>query len=208
MGADLDLLLVRHGLTDSNETGRLMGRSEIPLNSRGRAQATAVGEALRDLQVWRVLSSPQRRTLQTAELIAQACDVVVESEPALAEVWLDRWQGKTCAELRDDPDLRRYLADPAYRCDAIEPGADIAQRVVDLVERLRTEAGGRTVVLVSHGDPLRILLAHYLTVGLAGYRHLELAPGSVSVLRFTARARGQLCLLNWRPQQQQDQLRW
>jgi broad specificity phosphatase PhoE len=64
-----------------------------------------------------------------------------------------------------------------------------------------------TTVLVSHGDPLRILLAHYLAMPLAGYRRIEVAPASVSVVRFDPTFGIRVVLLNWRPQRDRDQLR-
>jgi broad specificity phosphatase PhoE len=183
-----------------------MGRSDIELNARGQAQVEAVAEALRGLPVQAVLSSPQRRTQQTAEAIARAHQLPVRTEPALAEVWLGRWQGMTWNEIKDDPDVARYLADPSHVCDAFEPGTSVHERVVELVEGRRsdTEEG---VVLVSHGDPLRILLAHYLSLPLAAYRRLEIAPASVSVLRFSPAFGVRLVLLNWCPQRARDQLR-
>jgi ribonuclease H / adenosylcobalamin/alpha-ribazole phosphatase len=202
----VDLILVRHGLTDWNEQGRLMGRSDIELNARGHAQVQAVAEALRGLPVQAVLSSPQRRTQQTAEAIARLHELPVRTEPALAEVWLGRWQGMTWNEIKDDPDVARYLADPTHVCDAVEPGTSVHERVVGLVEGRRSDAA-ENLVLVSHGDPLRILLAHYLSLPLAAYRRLEVAPASVSVLRFSPAFGVRLVLLNWRPQRAGDQLR-
>ena len=201
----MDLILVRHGLTDWNEQGRLMGRSDIELNARGQAQAEAVAEALRGVPVRAVVSSPQRRTQQTAEVIARPHQLSVRIEAALAEVWLGRWLGMTWEDLREDPDVARYLADPTCVSDAFEPAVAIHERVVDFVEGLRSDTDGTTVV-VSHGDPLRILLAHYLSMPLASYRRLEVAPGSVSVLRFSAVFGVRVVLLNWRPQRRDDQL--
>jgi len=201
----VDLILVRHGLTDWNEQGRLMGRSDIELNGRGHAQVQAVAEALRHVPIQSVLSSPQRRTLQTAEAIAHLHRLPVRTEPALAEVWLGHWQGMTWNEIKDDPDVARYLADPGHVCDAFEPATSVQERVVGLIEGRRS-AAEEQVVVVSHGDPLRILLAYYLSVPLGGYRRLEVAPASVSVLRFSPASGVRLVLLNWRPQRARDQL--
>jgi broad specificity phosphatase PhoE len=202
----VDLILVRHGLTDWNEQGRLMGRSDVELNARGRAQAQAVAEALRPLPVSAVLASPQRRTQQTAETIGRMHHLAVRTEAALAEVWLGRWQGMTWSELQDDPIVTRYLADPSYVCDAVEPGAAVSERVVGFVESLRSNSD-ETIVLVSHGDPLRILLAHYLSMPLTAYRRMEVAPGSVSLLRCSAALGVRVVVLNWRPERGRDQLR-
>lgn len=202
----MDLILVRHGVTDWNEQGRLMGRSDIELNERGRAQAQAVAEALRELPVRAVVSSPQRRTQQTAAAIAVMHQLPVRTEDALAEVQLGRWQGMSWDDLRDDPEVPAYLADPTYTSDAFEAGATVHERVVPCVEALRAGAED-TMVVVSHGDPLRILLAHYLGMPLAAYRRMEVAPGSVSLVRFTAALGVRVMLLNWRPQRDRDQLR-
>jgi broad specificity phosphatase PhoE len=201
----VDLILVRHGLTDWNEQGRLMGRSDIELNARGRAQVEAVADALHRVPVRSIFSSPQRRAQQTAAAIARPHQLPVHTEAALAEVWLGRWQGLTWNDIREDPDVARCLADPTYVSDALEPGTAVHERVVGFVEGLRSDAD-ETVVLVSHGDPLRILLAHYLTMPLASYRRLEVAPGSVSVVRFGTGGGVRVVLFNWRPQRAGDQL--
>ena len=66
----MNLLLVRHGLTDWNEEGRLLGRIDIGLNARGRKQVATLAEILAVLPIARVVSSPQQRALETAAPIA------------------------------------------------------------------------------------------------------------------------------------------
>ncbi len=193
----LNLILVRHGLTDWNVEGRLLGRNPIPLNENGQAQAERAARALSGLSVEAVYSSPQRRTQQTAEAIARELEHPVETESGLDEVWLGHWQGKLVSELRGDPDLENTIEDPTYVCDAIEPAAEVQGRIVGFVERLRSENEKKNYVLVSHGDPLRLLVVHYLAMELASFRRLEIDNGSVSVLRFTPRG-PRLVLLNWK----------
>jgi len=195
----VDLILVRHGVTDWNEQGRLMGRRPVGLNARGRAQASAAANALAGLPIGSILASPQRRAQETAAVIARRQGLEVQTETALDEVWVGRWQGKTFDELRGDPDIERYLADPTYVCDAIEPAASVHKRMVALIERLHQDAAGSMVLLVSHGDPLRLLIAALLSIKIDCYRRLDIAPASISRLRvrdFGAR----LSLLNWTPE--------
>ncbi len=88
------LILVRHGLTDWNENGRLMGRTDVVINTRGRTQAERVAHALAPRAIDAIYSSPQVRARQTAAPLAEATrkDVVVES--AFDEVWLsEAWTG-------------------------------------------------------------------------------------------------------------------
>jgi broad specificity phosphatase PhoE len=197
-GHTLRFILVRHGLTDWNESGRLLGRIAIGLNERGRRQARALADALREVQVRAVFSSPQQRTQETAQAIASAQGVEVQTEPGLDEVWLGRWQGKTFGEIQDDPDLLPVLRDPTYVCDAIEPATEVQSRVVAVVETLRRARDPTPVVLVSHGDPLRLILAHYLSMELRDYRRLTVDPGSASILSFDVRGT-HLVTLNWKP---------
>jgi broad specificity phosphatase PhoE len=193
-----ELVLVRHGLTDWNEDGRLLGRIDVGLNDRGREQAEAAAEALRSLPIAAVYSSPQRRTLETAAPIAagSALDVVVEE--GLDEVWIsEAWQGKTVKELRGDEDLERALVDPMHRGTSIEPIADVEARVAAAIARIREVHSMETVVVVSHGDPLRTILTHYLQIPLDGFRRLAVDNGSISVLRFGRRGT-RLVHLNWK----------
>jgi broad specificity phosphatase PhoE len=190
------LFLVRHGLTDWNEEGRLLGRIDIGLNARGQAQASELARSFRDVPVARVVSSPQRRAQETAQPIADALGLALETEPGVDEVWLGRWQGKKLEELHGDPDLERYRQDPTYECDAIEPASNVQQRMVDVVERLREENRSQSVVVVSHGDPLRLVLAFYLSLHLGDFRRLTSDNASVSVLCW-GRGRPRLIGLNW-----------
>ena len=193
----LNLVLVRHGLTDWNEEGRLLGRNPIPLNERGRAQAEVVARILGGLSIDAVYSSPQRRTQETAGAIARELELTVETESGLDEVRLGHWQGKLVKELRGDPDLEKYIEDPTYVCDAIEPAVEVQERIVGFSEQIRSERGKGNYVLVSHGDPLRLLVVHYLAMDLSLFRRLEIDNGSVSILRFTPRG-PRLLLLNWK----------
>ncbi len=179
----LQLVLVRHGVTDWNEQGKLLGRSDVPLNVRGEKQAKAVGDALRELRPSAVLSSPQRRTMQTAEAIGEACGVQVKADDRLAEVWLRAWQGKTFDELGSDPDVLKYLADPFHESDEIEPITDVYDRLSGLLEELRDSGLNTPVVLVSHGDPLRILLAEMLGLPRGSFRSFSVDNGYASVAR-------------------------
>lgn len=194
-----DLFLARHGVTEWNETGRLLGRVEVGLNTRGWAEAEAMAQALSAFPLRAVAASPQRRTQETAQSIAQPHDLPVRTEPGLDEVWVqDSWLGKKWEELQGDADLQRYLRDPTCHCAAIEPATQVQERVIATAERLRAEGDG-PVLLISHGDPIKLLLAHYLSMDLSAYRRIVVHTGSVSVLRFHPLYGRRLLALNWKP---------
>jgi broad specificity phosphatase PhoE len=145
-----------------------------------------------------VLTSPQRRAQQTAAPIAAAHALAVQTEPDLSEVWVGHWQGQTYAELGADLDAARYATDATHQCAAIEDAGSVQQRVVAVLDRLATGERGRRLCLVSHGDPIRLLLVHCLGAELAAFRRLHVAPGSISVVRVGAQRR-EVLAVNWRP---------
>jgi broad specificity phosphatase PhoE len=198
-GENCDLYLVRHGLTEWNEQGRLMGRSEIGLSPRGREQARVAGEALAAVPIDAVLCSPQRRAQETADAIAAPHGLPIETVDDLAEIWLgERWVGKTFDDLRGDPDLLSYFTDPTYGCDVLEPATSVERRVAAVVARLHEGGRGRRVVLVSHGDPLRILVTHLLGLDLPLFRRFVIDNGTISLVRCSEMG-SQLVTLGWRP---------
>ena len=194
------LVLVRHGVTDWNEDGRLMGRVDLDINARGRVQAECVAEALAHVSIDAVYSSPQPRARQTAEPIAAPRGLSVLVEPGFDEVWLsDAWKGKTVVDLRGDSELERVIEDPTHRSELIEPIAEVQNRSAAAAERLFETRTEQTLMIVSHGDPLRVLIAHYLELELASFRRLACDNGSISWIRFSRRG-PRLELLNWVPQ--------
>ena len=195
----LRLLLIRHGVTQWNLEGRLMGRLPIGLADQGRAQIRDLAGALANVPIDEIRSSPQQRTQETAAIIAEPQGLTVRIEPGLDEVWLGpRWQGRTFAEARSDPDFIALRRDPTLASDLIEPISQVQKRVVDVVDRLRRREKDRTVALVSHGDPLRVVLAHFLRMALADFRRLTVETGSLSVV-LSAQKRESVVLLSWQP---------
>lgn len=162
------LLVIRHGETDWNASGRLQGRQDIPLNARGRAQAEAVGLALRDrLDVSRFacLSSPLQRASATLDLILAQLPGTPRSlgrDARLAEKAFGDWEGldmPTIAQRYPEQHARRVAEPYTFRVPGGESYADAAERVRPLLEELQ----GPTL-LVAHGALIRSLL---VATGLA-----------------------------------------
>lgn len=195
----LRLLLIRHGVTEWNQAGRLMGRMAIGLAPQGRAQIERLSAALEGTSLDAIISSPQQRTQETAAIIAAPQSLAVQTEAALDEVWLGpRWQGRTFADIRDDPDFVALRSDPLYTCEDIEPIAQVQQRMVEVLDRLRGDRQNGTIALVSHGDPLRVLLANLLTMPLPDYRRLTVNTGSVTVVELHDNL-PRLLIMSWKP---------
>src|SRR5436190_13950426 len=95
------LLLIRHGENEFVKTGKLPGHLPgIHLNEQGQKQAHALGEALKDVPLKAIYSSPLERAMETAEPIATSHQLEIVQEPGLRDANVGKWQGKSLKALR------------------------------------------------------------------------------------------------------------
>ena len=92
--------MVRHGETDWNRQRRFQGRADQPLNEAGRGQARELAELLHGEPVSAVYTSPLRRALETAEILAGNFGLRPEPLDALLEIDVGAWEGLTIDEVR------------------------------------------------------------------------------------------------------------
>jgi probable phosphoglycerate mutase len=171
----MELYLVRHGETEWSRQRRHTGRTDLPLNAVGVAEARALGDHLRGLEVDRVLSSPLARAVETARLAGFGDRV--ERTDALLEFDYGDYEGRTSAEIRASRPDWDLFRDGCPGGETVEAAAGRARGV--LAELAASD--GRTI-LFSHGHQLRILAACYLDLPPAAARHLFLGTASLSVL--------------------------
>jgi len=157
-------LFVRHGTTEWNEVGRIQGWAPVGLSDRGREEAERVADALAERHaVDAVVASDLARTVETAEPIAAAAGVEVETDPRLRERDFGVFQGLSSGDF-----FERF---PAF--DLLENGRDAAERapesgeswfavrerVLEAAADLRARDG--TVVAVTHVNPIRLLVGEH-----------------------------------------------
>jgi probable phosphoglycerate mutase len=174
--------LVRHGhhaLLGRTLCGRMNG---VALDELGCEQIARCAEAI-DPRPKLIQSSPQRRCLQSASILAAHYDLAVEIVPALDELDYGDWTGRSFDDLDRDP---RWSVWNTRRGTSRPPGGEsmraLQRRVVDHLEHLRSDPGSDTVVAVSHAEPIRAALLHYQGIDLDEFLRFEVEPGSVSTL--------------------------
>lgn len=147
------LYLVRHGETEWNAQRRIQGRTDIPLNDRGREQARRAGELLARRDWDRVLTSPLSRAAETASIIA---DVLGLAEPEADDRLVERDYGEAEGLAIDEVDrLFPRGAEPVGR-ESPEEVRDRAMAALLDIERMHS---GQDVVVVAHGGLIRQVLA-------------------------------------------------
>jgi probable phosphoglycerate mutase len=186
-GAVTRVVLVRHGVTDFTDQGRLDGRggADPSLNETGRRQAAAAGRALAHLlggAPARVVTSSLARAVETGAVVAEAIGVTPEVDRDWDEQDFGDWDGASVHDLARDAeeDLRALREDPAYARPGGETHGQLATRVLAGYARV-VEAGGTTVV-VCHRKPIMVVLADVLGIPHDKVWRLAAAPGSLTAL--------------------------
>lgn len=149
----MTLALIRHGQTDWNLARRVQGRSDIPLNDTGRAQARAAAEHLVADAAWDVVvSSPLTRARETATIFAEVLGLPMgESYADLVEQNYGDAEGLFVSELQDRWPNRDFPNG--------EPDDLVGVRGLRALERLDTDHRGTRVLAVSHGGFIRRTLS-------------------------------------------------
>jgi broad specificity phosphatase PhoE len=146
------LFLVRHGETDWNRARRIQGRTDIPLNDTGRAQATTAGRRLATRSWDGILASPLDRARETAVLIAAEIGL---GDPELVPALVERDYGE--AEGMDWLEVERRFPDGGP-VPGRESRRDVADRVVPALIELAMARPDAALVVVSHGGAIRSVL--------------------------------------------------
>jgi len=173
------ICVVRHAATEWSKAGRHTGRTDLPLEPDGAAEAIDLGRRLAGLQPALVLSSPLRRALDTSEL--SGFGEGVETSELLLEMDYGDYEGLTTAQIRE---LRPGWDLFVDGCPGGETIAQVGARADRLLDRLRAEPGlaGADVLVFSHGHLLRVLTARWLGLEAADARRFALQAGRFGLL--------------------------
>lgn len=196
------LLLIRHGQTTWNVEHRLPGQLPgVALNETGRQQAGRLAEALKDIPISAVISSPLERAYDTAAIVAQGRDLTIQTEAGLMDTDVGQWSGKVIDELaKSDPAWKAYVQNPTVAPEGVETFPQVQQRVVAAVDRWRTqEQCGAYPAFVAHADVIKLLVANYtgLEAGRAG--SLSIDNASVSIIELEDDHKPRVIAIGWSP---------
>ncbi|MDN5918834.1 MAG: bifunctional RNase H/acid phosphatase [Pseudonocardia sp.] len=192
IGVPTRLILLRHGQTELSVHRRYSGRGDPELTELGQAQAAAAARALavrftaQEIEIAAILTSPLRRARQTAAALAETTAASLQVRDRLIETDFGGWEGLTFAEARNrDPELHaRWLGSADVPPPGGESFASVGERVAAEKDAILTEFPGRTVVLVSHVTPIKMLLRDALGAGPSVLYRLHLDLASVNVAEF------------------------
>ncbi len=197
---NMNLLLIRHALNDW--TGKRMPgwTPGIHLNEEGRAQAAALPRRLAAVRLDAIYSSPLERTLETAQPLAEAYGLNVIVRDRLGEVRCGDWTGRSVEELQQEELWTQIRVYPSgVRFPGGEAFWEAQARLVAELDAIHDAHPGQTVAVVSHADPIKLAVAHYIGLPLDLFQRLTISPASITALAFTRWGPRLLCLNHTEP---------
>ncbi len=174
----MSLYICRHGRTEANASGLLLGRADPELDTVGRAQATAIAAAVPNAEL--VISSPLLRCRQTAE----AFGLPLTIDERLIELDYGEFDLKPLSELPAEI-WAEWRADNDFRPPGGETLNELGARVHGALEELADQAIARDVVLVSHVSPIKAAVAWALQCSMHVSWRCFVAQASITEIGVT-----------------------
>ncbi|MBQ4517306.1 MAG: histidine phosphatase family protein [Clostridia bacterium] len=170
----LELILVRHGETTGNLRPTALGTTDLPLTERGRRQASTLARVLGLVPPTAIYTSPLKRAVETAEIIAKPHHMMAETMLDLEERHFGIWENMAVEEIRANYEAE-YMAWqqdlPGYVIPQGESAQMCYERNVRFLEEIVSRHTEGKVVVVSHLGCIRNMIAHLLGMGVeSGWR--------------------------------------
>jgi probable phosphomutase (TIGR03848 family) len=184
IGQSCEIILLRHAHSSANLKGILAGRDNtISLSERGVLEAQEVARALASYSFDAIFTSPLKRCLETvAPYLKSTGQKAVKSE-ALLEMEYGDWSGKSLAKLskqkmwsiiQSRPSTVRFPSGESF----LEMSTRANQGVMDMSK------GKKRILIVSHGDVIKSIIAHHLGLPLDSFQRISVDPASLTTIKF------------------------
>lgn len=174
---DPQLLVIRHGETEWSRTGKHTGRTDVPLNDRGRAEARHAALTLEGWSLARAYCSPLARARETAELVSPDCGIDIDE--SLLEWDYGQFEGETTPQTRERiPSWSVWT----HEITGGESVAEVGHRADEFLARLDHDVPAGNAVVFAHGHLLAILIARWCGLPAVEGRRFALATATVSLL--------------------------
>ncbi len=181
-----DIILVRHGETEWNVAEIFRGRIDIELNETGIKQAELLAEYLSHLKIDAIFSSPLKRALQTAEIMAGCHQLDVNIAPGLTDFNYGKWQGLSHQEVKDK--YKELYEGWINRPDNVkmpsgESLSSVRKRAMEVVTKVIAMLE-KTVVLVSHRVVNKVLICALLGLDNSHFWKIKQDTGGITTFTY------------------------
>jgi len=194
-----ELILIRHGETESNKKGAYLGWTDVKLSIEGIMQAYKLKERLASVKPDIIVSSPLKRAAETACIINEQYNMAIQYENALKERGFGVWDNLTYEEIiagyKDEYEewIKDWLYYPA---GGGESTLDVYNRITGCIQKIIDNNKGKSIMVVTHLGCIRNLIAYLLGFGIDASWRFRVDNGSISRICINDEGYAYLTLLN------------
>jgi len=183
---DSRIILIRHGETNWNKEGRFQGQIDIPLNEKGKEQASKASKYLEDVEFTKAFSSSMERPYETAKIILKNNNLQIEKIESLVEISHGLWEGKLEEEIeRTWPEmLKKWHETPeSVTMPEGESIKEVSERAITAWNFIcKSQKENDTTLLVAHDAVNKTLLCHILGLSFSDIWMIKQGNGGITVI--------------------------
>ena len=181
------IIFLRHAQAENNTKRILAGRTEgVPLTKTGIEQAERIAKYLAPIDISAIYSSPIERAKHTAEIVAKNCSLDVVLDERLTEINMGKFTRMNYDDMfakYGNIFLKFYENDPVISEHEVETFPDVQKRVLDMVDHVVKKHNNENVILVTHMDPIKSMLAKVMNLVPKTLFELIIANASLTIIK-------------------------
>ncbi len=189
------LILIRHGESIGNQKTIYLGHLDWDLTEKGRRQAEATAELLKNEKIDVIYSSDLIRAYNTAKPIADARGLEIKTSKNLREVYAGAWQGMLYKDIKEKfPESWDTCKNDRLngRCDDGESEQEVFLRVKNEVDRIIEENKGKTILIATHSNPIIVMLSYYNGLKTGKMTFHTISNASISIINYDENGVGRI----------------
>jgi len=181
------IIFLRHGQAKNNVERVLAGRTDgVSLTDKGIKQAQSIAKFLKPMKISTIYSSPIERASKTAEIVAKHNKIDYTTDERLIELDMGKFTGQPYDEVfkkHGNVFLKFYEGQIEIAHNGVETFTEVKKRVLSMVDHVLKGHNDKNVVLVTHMDPIKSMLATVMDLKPQSLFELIIANGSLTVFR-------------------------
>ena len=181
------IIFLRHGQATNNTERILAGRTEgVPLTDTGITQAEHTAKLLEHMNVSAIYSSPIQRAKHTAEIVGKHNSIDVTIDERLIELDMGKFTGMQYDEIftsHGNVFMKFYSGELEIAHNGVETFDQVKKRVLEIVNYVTEKHPDENVVLVTHMDPIKIMLSTIVNLSPVNLFELIIANASLNIFR-------------------------
>jgi len=181
------VIFLRHGQAKNNIERILTGRTpNIPLTEKGIEQAEKTAKFLEQMNISAIYSSPIERAKHTAEIVAKHNSLDVSIDDRLIELDMGKFTGVPYDEIftsHGNVFMKFYNGELEIAHNGVETFSEVKKRVLSIVDHVVEKHPDQNVVLVTHMDPIKAMLATVVDLSPTNLFELIIANASLNIFR-------------------------